>query len=93
MRRSMSCMASTYIPAPTGAENVQNGNLYHAAGPNGGGAMRGDSVAAMWPTLEIIRDIYTQASQGVVLKWVSLWDAAVAFRPEAYARTAFRHGA
>ena len=54
--------------------------------------MRGDSVAAMWPTLEIIRDIYSQASQGVVLTWVTLWDAAVAFRPSAYALRSFRLG-
>ena len=91
MRRSMSCMARL-LRRRRGRRRPER-DLYHAPGPNGGGAMRGDSVAAMWPTLEIIRDIYTQASQGVVLKWVSLWDAAVAFRPEAYARTAFRHGA
>ena len=59
--------------------------ILHAGGPNGG-AMRGDSVAAMWPTLEVIRDIYSQASQGVVLTWVTLWDAAVAFRADAYAQ-------
>ena len=88
MRRSASCRASSYIPAPV--SDVQDGNLYHAMGPNGGGAMRGDSVAAMWPTLEVIRDIYSQASQGVTLTWVSLWDAAVAFRSAAYARAAFQ---
>ena len=90
MRRSMSCMASSYIPAATGTPLVQNGNIYHAMGPNGGGVMRGDSVAAMWPTLEVIRDIYSQASQGVTLTWVTLWDAAVAFRASAYARAAFQ---
>ena len=52
--------------------------------------MRGDSVAAMWPTLEVIRDIYSKASQGVVLTWVALWDAKVAFRSGAYYRTAFK---
>ena len=31
----------------------QKSNLFHAAGPNGG-AMRGDSIAAVWPTLEIV---------------------------------------
>ena len=46
--------------------------------------MRGDSVAAVWPTLEVIRDIYTKASQGVVLTWLTLWDAVVAFRSSAY---------
>ena len=90
MRRSMSCMASSYIPAAAGTPAIQEGNIFHASGPNGGGVMRGDSVAAIWPTLEIVRDIYSQASQGVVLTWISLWDAAVAFRASAYARVPFR---
>ena len=80
-RRSGGCQASTYIPAK--ASMLQNAIL-HAAGPNGGGAMRGDSVAAMWPTLEIIRDIYSKASQGITLTWVGLWDARVALRSAAY---------
>ena len=87
-RRSMACRASSYIPAAAGGQ--AKGNLFHLSGPNGGGIMRGDSVAAMWPTLEIIRDIYTQASQGVVLTWVALWDAKVAFRAAAYQRIAFK---
>ena len=63
-RRCLSCKASAHVPAA--AANIQNGNLVHAAGENGGGAMmRGDSVAAVWPTLEVIRDIYSKASQGV----------------------------
>ena len=86
-RRSRSCRASSYIPAATSGQS--KGNLYHLGGPNGG-AMRGDSVAAMWPTLEVIRDIYSKASQGVVLTWVALWDAKVAFRSAAYYRTAFK---
>ena len=91
MKRGMSCMASSYIPAATGTPAVQNGNIFHAAGPNGGGAsLRGDSIAAVWPTLEIIRDIYSQASQGVVLTWVTLWDAETAFRAAAYRRVAFQ---
>lgn len=81
-RRSMACIASSYIPATAG---MKQSAILHAAGPNGG-AMRGDSVAAMWPTLEVIRDIYTQASQGVVLTWVTLWDAYTAFRADAYAQ-------
>ena len=80
-RRSAGCMASTYIPA---IASKKQSAILHAAGPNGGGIMRGDSVAAMWPTLEIIRDIYSKASQGVVLTWVTLWDAVVAFRSAAY---------
>ena len=89
-RRSMSCMASPFIPAAV--NNIQNGNIFHAAGMNGGGTMRGDSVAAIWPTLEVIRDIYTQAaSGGVVLTWVGLWDLQAAFRADAYQRVAFQH--
>ena len=80
-RRSGGCMASTYIPD---AAAMKQSAILHAGSENGGGMMRGDSVAAMWPTLEVIRDIYSQASQGVVLTWVTLWDAAVAFRPDAY---------
>ena len=86
-RRSMSCRASAYVPAATSGQS--KGNLFHLAGANGGGVMRGDSVAAMWPTLEIIRDIYSKASQGVVLTWISLWDARVAFRADAYYRAPF----
>ena len=79
-RRSGGCQASTFIPAKSGM--IQNAIL-HAAGPNGG-AMRGDSVAALWPSLELIRDIYTKASQGITLTWVTLWDAKVALRENAY---------
>ena len=88
-RRSMSCRASTYIPSATNA-GQSKGNLFHLSGPNGGGMMRGDSVAAVWPTLEVIRDIYSKASQGVVLTWVALWDAKAAFRSSAYYRAAFK---
>ena len=87
-RRSAGCMASPYV-AETGGGGQRKRNYLHAASANGGGIMRGDSVAAVWPTLEIIRDIYTKASQGVVLTWVSLWDAYAALRSAAYARVAF----
>ena len=87
-RRSGGCMASTYIPAKA---SMKQSAILHAAGPNGG-AMRGDSVAAIWPTLEVIRDIYSQASQGVVLTWVTLWDAKVAFRAGAYQHIAVNIG-
>lgn len=92
MRRSMMCVASSYVPTPPDSgdnENVQNGNIFHAAGPTGG-EMRGDSVAAVWPALEIIRDIYSQSSQGVKLTWVTLWDLEAAFRSGAYKRIAFK---
>ena len=79
-RRSGGCYASTYIPAASGMKQAA---ILHAAGPNGG-TMRGDSVAAMWPTLEVVRDIYSQASQGVILTWISQWDAHTVLRAAAY---------
>ena len=88
-RRSAGCMASTYIPDKA---NMKQSAILHAAGPNGGGIMRGDSVAAIWPTLEVVRDIYTKASQGVILTWISLWDAKVAFRSAAYKHVAINIG-
>ena len=94
MKRGASCMASSFIPAMDATSKIQDGNIFHAAGPNGGGAaMRGDSIAAMWPTLEVIRDIYSQASTGVVLTWITLWDAETAFRAAAYRRVSFKLGA
>ena len=80
-RRARSVMASSYIPA---VASMKQYAILHAGGANGGTA-RGDSVAAMWPTVEVIRDPYTKASQGVVLTWIALWDAVVAFRAAAYA--------
>ena len=82
-------MASPYV-AETGNSGQRKRNYLHAAGPNGGGIMRGDSVAAVWPTLEVIRDIYSKASQGVVLTWVSLWDAYAALRAGAYRLVAIK---
>ena len=88
-RRSMSCRASSYIPSADASTGQAKNNLFHLAGPNGGGVMRGDSVAALW-TLEVLRDFLSKASQGVVLTWVALWDAKVAFRAAAYSRQAFK---
>ena len=89
LKRSMMCMASSFVPAPP-ASGIQDGNIVHAAGPNGGGPdMRADSVAAIWPTLEVVRDIYSKASQGVVLTWISLWDLEAVFRAGAYKRIAY----
>ena len=80
-RRSGGCYASSYIPD---VETHKQSAILHSAGPNGG-SMRGDSVAAMWATLEVIRDHYTKAGEGgVVLTWITLWDAVVAFRSDAY---------
>ncbi len=81
MRRSRACFASTYIPAIASKKQAA---ILHAGGSNGG-AMRGDSVGAMWGGgVEVIRDIYTKASQGVVLTAILLWDAHTALRTAAY---------
>ena len=82
-RRSGGCVASVYIPAADGTTHKQAAIL-HAAGPNGGGMMRGDSVGATWPGIELIRDQVTQASIGVRLTWIVLWDAVTVLRPGAY---------
>ena len=86
-RRSMMCVASAHIP--DAASDIQQGIL-HAAGPNGGGIARGDSVAGVWPTLEVVLDRYSQASQGVKLTAIMLWDAKVALRPAAYKQISFQ---
>ena len=38
----------------------------------------------------MIRDIYSKASQGVVLTWIALWDANVALRENAYKHIAIQ---
>ena len=89
-RRCRTCMASVYVPDADGTSHISNSNIIHSGGPNGG-AMRGDSIAAMWPTLNVIRDIYTQAAKAeTVLTYIMLWDAYTAFRPAAYSRVAFQ---
>ena len=80
-RRSGGCYASSYIPV---VSTHKQSAILHSAGMNGG-SMRGDSVAAVWPSMEVIRDHYTKAGEGgVVLTWITLWDAVVAFRSDAY---------
>ena len=88
MRRSMGCMASSYIPAAV--SDISKGNLFHSKGGNAGGPMmRRDSAAAVWPVLSLVRDHYSKASQGIVLTGIMLWDVKVAFRASAYRRVAF----
>lgn len=83
-RRGRSVMASSYVPDGSA---VQDGNMLHA----GGDAMRGDSIAAIWPGLEVIRDIFSGAAEGrVTLTWVVLWDFYAAFRTGAYRRIGVR---
>ena len=82
-------MASPFIPAT--AATVQDGNLLHASGPNGGGGdVRGDSIGAVWPSLSILRNPYAAPSVGVDLVWLTFWDLSAAFRAAAYKRVAFQ---
>lgn len=81
-RRSGGCMASSYIPDVSG---MKQSAILHAGGPNGG-SMRGDSVAAVWEGagLEVVRDFYSNASVGITLTGIILWDAYTALRTGAY---------
>ena len=89
-RRCRTCMATIYAPAADGSSHFSKGNIIHAGGPNGG-AMRGDSVSAAWPTLSVLRDQWSEAAQArTILTFIALWDAFTAFRPAAYARVAYQ---
>ena len=88
-RRAASAMASSYIPAPptSGARQNVQGAILHA----GTDQMRGDSIAAVWPALEVVRDPYSSAGEGrVILTTITLWDCYTAFRAGAYKRLAFK---
>ena len=77
-RRGMSIITSAHVAAP--ASNIQKGYV-HA----GRDLARGDSVAAVWPAIELIRDPYTKAkSSKTLITSVMLWDLFAAFRPSAY---------
>ena len=85
-RRGRAVIATSFIPAKTNG-NIQKGNISHS----GGDVMRGDSIAAMWPNLEVIRDLYSSASTGITsLTWITLWDCYTAFRADAYKRVSLK---
>ena len=91
-RRSGGCMASTYIPNKA---SMKQSAILHAAGMNGGvPMMRRSSAVAIWAGagLELIRDPFSKASQGITITAVILWDAAVAIREDAYKHVAINIG-
>ena len=91
-RRVKMALTTSYLPAPPSSGNKANSqdSLIHSRGSDSA-EMRGDSVAAMWPALELIRDIYTKAGEGqVILTWTALWDAETAYRSGAYQRVKFK---
>ena len=91
-RRVKMALTTSYLPAPpdAGANKDSQDCLIHSRGSDSG-EMRGDSVAAMWPALELVKDIYTKAGEGqVILTWTALWDAETAYRSGAYQRVKFK---
>ena len=85
-RRGRAVIATSFIPAKTNG-NIQKVNILHS----GTDVMRGDSIAAMWPSLEVIRDPYSAASTGITsLTWITLWDCYTAFRAAAYKRVSLK---
>ena len=89
--RSAQTIATAFISAPpdSGAREDTQDFYLHA----GTEEMRGDSVAAVWPALELVRDVYSRAKQGeVILTWIALWDLYAALRTGAYIRGAVKVG-
>ena len=85
-----SCMASRLRPLADTTTHFSTATSSTAAGRTAAPCVAIAS-AAMWPTLNVIRDIYSQAAKATtVLTYIMLWDAYTAFRPAAYARVAFQ---
>ena len=87
--RFASARASALMPpVPTsGARSKVAEILIHG----GTDSSRGDSIAAIWGSVELIRDPYTAASSGgVSLTALTLWDCYAAFRSAAYSRAALK---
>ena len=77
-RRGTTVVTSAHVAAP--ALNIQKGYI-HA----GRDMARGDSIAAVWPAIELIRDPYTKAaSSKTIITAVMLWDLYAGFRAAAY---------
>lgn len=85
-RRARNVTATSFAPAAVGG--ISKATILHAGA---GGAGRGDSLGAMWPTMQVIRDPYTDAASGTTwLTWTVLWNVAVAHRAGAYKRIALK---
>ena len=78
-RRGTTIVTSAHVAAMDN-NKIQKGYI-HA----GRDESRGDSVAAVWPAIELIRDPYTKAaSSKTVITAVMLWDLYAGFRAAAY---------
>ena len=80
-QNSKGVYASSFMPAV--ASKNQEVILFADGSPMANFA----SPLAIWPSLEIVRDIYSQASTGVLLTYVMLWNVKAAHRAGAYTRT------
>ena len=79
-RRGTTIVTSAHVAAMDN-NKIQKGYI-HA----GRDMTRGDSVAAVWPAIELIRDPYTKAtSSKTLITSVMLWDLYAGFRAAAYA--------
>ena len=77
-RRGTSFVTSAHVEPPVG--NIQKVYVH-----GGRDMARGDSVAAVWPAIELIRDPYTKAaSSKTIITAVALWDLYSGFRSDAY---------
>ena len=78
-RRGITFVSSAHISKD--ADNVERVYIH-----GGRDEARGDSVGAVWPAMELIRDPYSKAGEGkTVITSVLLWDAFCGFRSAAYA--------
>ena len=76
-RRGTSVVTSAHVKPKTNIERV----YVHA----GRDMARGDSIAAVWPAIEMIRDPYSlAASSKTIITAVMLWDCYAGFRADAY---------
>ena len=79
-RRGSTVIVSRHVDEPDGTSHIQQGYV-HA----GRDMARGDSIGAVWPAMELIRDPYTKAGESkTVVTAVALWDCYTAFRLESY---------
>ena len=78
--RGTTIVTSAHIEDPDGTTHIQRGYIH-----GGRDMARGDSIAAVWPSVEIIRDPYSLASSSkTLITSTLLWDAHCGFRSGAY---------
>ena len=89
LARQLGSMRSTSLMAvrTENSKTNQSDIILHS------GSREGDSIACVWPGIEVILDRITGASKGeVAITAVTLWNAYLAFRSDAYKRVAVKSG-